>query len=326
MMATIERLLYAVAIAVIAGLAAPRSALAQAPNAKGKLSRNFYRIPYSNGQPITAGRDYVDHGNTPAGDFGSMDFTSQSGGTRFLVAALAGTVTGVSDNLNGCGCNSAYGPCGNFVTIQHANGERSFYLHLAQGSATAQGIVNNLAVAAGQIIGIEGDVGWTCGSGTNPRTSSCVPVVPPNTGNCGPHLHWNVVRTATGERVNPMTCGISNSIYVDDANYVAANCSTAGCGAFVGISVTLDAFGEWRVYQATDTLTAGTSLVTNLGSLVLHAGNRVRMTPGFHADAGGYVRAEIGACNTTAFAPPAVTADVSEDPPLIDLWYETEGY
>lgn len=46
---------------------------------------------------------------------------------------------------------------------------------------------------------------------------------------------------------------------------------------------------------------------------------------GFHADAGGYVRAEIGDCNTTAFAPSATTAGVVDEPPTIDLAYETDG-
>jgi hypothetical protein len=317
---------FVTAVFLLAGfLAVP--AWAQAPNARGKISRNFYRMPYSSGQSVVMNQDYVDHGNTPAGDFGSMDMVSQAAGTRFIVAAAAGVVTGVSDNLNGCGCNAAYGPCGNFVRIQHANGESSFYLHLAQGSATAQGIANNVNVTAGQIIGIEGDVGWTCGGGSAPRTSSCVPVVPPSTGNCGPHLHWNVVRTSTGERVNPMTCGVPNSLYADGGTNVSAACSGAGCATTSSImNLTLNAFGEWRVFQADTNLTASTVTVTNLGSLVLHAGNSVRMLPGFLADAGGYVRAEIGSCNSTAFAPPGVASPEDAARAAIDLSHETEGY
>ena len=75
------------------------------------------------------------------------------------------------------------------------------------------------------------------------------------------------------------------------------------------------------------TNTATTVRVNNFGSLVLHAGSRVRMLPGFHVDAGGYARAEIGTCNGTAIAPTApAAAGVVEGLPVIDLSYEQEGY
>ncbi len=317
-----------VAIALLGGLSV-RSSEAQTANAKGKISRNMYRIPYGNTVSVTMNQDYIDHGNTPAGDTGSMDLVGP--GTPAILAAAAGTVIAVNDNLNGCGCNAAYGPCANVIQIQHANDEVSTYLHIAQNSATNNNIFLNTVVTQGQQIGVEGDVGWTCGGGSAPRTSpgcnSPVNIVPPGTTNCGPHLHWNVVRAATGERVNPMTCAISNNIYVDGAGYTAAACTTAGCPTDNSVSsLTLNAFGEWRVFQADDQVTASTVTVTNFGSLVLHAGNSVRMTPGFLADAGGYVRAEIGACNTTAFAPPAAATAAIEDLQPIDLWYETEGY
>jgi len=310
----------------MAALAGQVPALAQTANAKGKISRNMYRIPYGNTVAVTMSQDYIDHGNTPAGDTGSMDMSGA--GTPAIVAAAAGTVIGVNDTRNGCGCNSAYGPCANSIQIQHANGEVSTYLHIAQNSATNNGIALNTVVNQGQQIAVEGDVGWTCGGGSNPRYSACIgpPPIPPGTGNCGPHLHWNVVR-ASGERVNPMTCGIGNNIYVDNGGYTAAACDNTTCPTDSAVvNLTLNAFGEWRVFQADNQVTASTVTVTNFGSLVLHAGNSVRMTPGFLADAGGYVRAEIGACNTTAFAPTTTTAGEVAGRPAIDLSYETEGY
>lgn len=313
--------------AILAGSGAG-VAHAQTSNGKGKISRNFYRIPYGNARSVKMLQDYVDHGNTPAGDTGSMDLGDLTGGDAPIVAAAAGTVINVRDNLNGCGCNSAYGPCGNVVQIQHANGEVSTYVHIAQNSATSRGIANNVVVTQGQAIGVEGDVGWTCGGGSNPRTSSCVPVVPPNTGNCFPHLHWNVVRQSTGERVNPMTCGISNNIYVDNATYSTANCSTAGCPTDRTFGATAyNGFGVFRVFQADNNINASAFSVTNYASVVFHAGNKVRLTPGFHATGPGYFRAEIGPCNTTAATPSSSTAaaDVA-GPPAYDLSKEAQGY
>lgn len=308
--------------AVVFGLVFAAPALAQTSNGKGKISRNFYRIPYGNNLSVRMNGDYVDHGNTPAGDTGSMDMSDQTANTPFIVAAAAGTVIGVSDTLNGCGCNSAYGPCANAVQIRHANGEISTYLHIVQNSATSRGIANGVNVAQGTTIAVEGDVGWTCGGGSNPRTSSCVPSVPQGTGNCGPHLHWNVVRQITGERVNPMTCGISNNIYVDNATYATANCSSAGCSDNVTIPVVAyNAFGIFRVFQANNNIDASLLQVSNFASVVLHAGNKVRLTPGFRATGPGYFRAEIGNCNTTATAP-TTTASAEGEP---DLWTVLDG-
>ena len=322
---------FATALVIVACGAISAPVFAQTANAKGKISRNFYRIPYGNTVFVTMSQDYIDHGTTPAGDTGSMDMSGA--GTPAILAAAAGTVLFVNDTLNGCGCNQAYSPCANSVQIQHANDEVSTYLHIALNSAIANGITLNppTVVTQGQQIGVEGDVGWTCGSGraanTSPGCNPPVNTVPVGAGACGPHLHWNVVRP-NGERVNPMTCGISNSIYVDDAGYIAAACDNTTCDTDTAVSnLTLNAFGEWRVFQADDQVTASTVTVTNFGSLVLHAGNSVRMTPGFLADAGGYVRAEIGNCNTTAPAvsQPQTAAEVLR-PPAIDLSYERQGY
>ncbi len=56
-----------------------------------------------------------------------------------------------------------------------------------------------------------------------------------------------------------------------------------------------------RVYQNDDAITAYTFVVRNAASVVFHAGNKIRLMPGFKAGAGdAYFRAEIGPCNTTA--------------------------
>ena len=301
---------------------------AQTSNAKGKISRNFYRSPYGSGLSVKMLQDYVDHGNTPAGDTGSMDMVNLTGGsTPFIVAAAAGSVIGVSDTLNGCGCNSAYGPCANMVQILHANGEVSTYLHIVQNSATSRGIANGVGVTQGQIIGVEGDVGWTCGGGSNPRSGACVPVVPAGTGNCGPHLHWNVVRQSTGERVNPMTCNIPANIYTDDLTY-----TSGGCGSPVFCigraqqysDVLWDGFGQFFVYQNADSIIADSFVVRNFASVVFHAANKIRLRPGFKVGANAYFRAEIAPCNITA--PSAIASTNAAQIPHADLTRETEGF
>lgn len=317
----------ALACAVTVAIGAP--AFAQTANARGEISRNMYRIPYGDGSSASMSQDYIDHGSTPAGDTGSMDMFAA--GSPAIVAAAAGTVITVNDTLNGCGCNAAYGPCANTVQIRHANGEVSSYLHIAQNSATNLGIGVGSVVTQGQQIAVQGDVGWTCGSGSAPRISpGCatpVNTIPPGTGNCGPHLHWNVVRETTGQRVNPMTCGITNNIYVDNGVNTAGACNGTTCPVnATAFAILLDAFGEWNVFQATNQITASIVTVRNFGSLVLHAGNSVRMTPGFRVDAGGYARAEIGLCNATAVAPTTIAADMIEHGQMIDLLSECEGY
>lgn len=280
---------------------APQPAPAQTGNAWGQISRNVYRIPYANGGSVVMSQDYIDHGNTPAGDTGSMDMRSQSGAGATIVAPAAGQVIAVNDSRSECGCHANYGPCANQVQIQHANGEVSTLLHIQQNSATNLGIAAGVMVAQGQAIGVEGAVGWTCGSGGSATAGACVGAVPAGAGNCGAHLHWNVVRQDTNRRVNPMTCGISNNLYADDVSYTSATCTSTGCADDVELSdTTVDGFGTWRVYQATDTITADTLTVSDFASAVLHAGRRVRLMPGFRAELGGHFRAEIGPCNTTA--------------------------
>lgn len=298
------RLLAAMSAMMLAGSVG--AAFGQTANAKGKISRNFYRIPYGNTQSVRMNFDYVDHGNTPAGDTGSMDMRDQGTTPLTIVAAAAGTVTAVNDTRAGCGCHSAYGPCANSITIQHANNERTLYLHIAQNSATNRGIVVGSVVTQGQAIATEGDIGWTCGNDRAPVGSTCSGGVPAGATNCGRHLHWNIQRITTGERVNPMTCGISNNIYVDDTTYTANACNTAAnaCTTNQTLSSNLDlnGFGGFRVFQASDTILVNASSfrIRNFGSMVMHAGKKVTLKPGFLADSTGYFRAEIGNCNTTA--------------------------
>lgn len=298
---------FATGLVLILALWPTALSMAQPANAQGKISRNFYRIPYADGLQVLMGRDYVDHGNTPAGDVGPMDMSGESGGPPFyLVAAADGEVIFVEDSRSDCGCDSQYGACANSVRIRHANGEMAAYVHLQQNSATNAGMAPGVLVSQGDVIGIEGDVGWTCGDGRAPTAGTCLSSVPTGAGNCAPHLHWLVWRESTSERVNPMTCGIANNIYVDDQMYTAAACDPPTyCLGSQNISgQTYDGFGSFHVVQTYESITADTLVVQNYASVVLHAADSVRLLPGFRAGEGNsYFRAEIGPCDTTAFAP-----------------------
>ena len=109
-----------------------------------------------------------------------------------------------------------------------------------------------------------------------------------------------------------MTCNVLWNIYADDDTYTAASCpNSSSCTANAEHlpTTTLDGLGDGndncRVYQNADAITAGafssTFVVRNSAAAVFHAGNKIRLLPGFKAGAGdAYFRAEIGPCNTTA--------------------------
>lgn len=278
-------------------------------NARGKISRNFYRIPYSTGTDVVISRDYVNHGVSQGGsssDAGKIDMNGLGGGPHVLVAAADGEVISVFDSNGDCGCDPAYGGCANAVRIRHTNGEVSNYVHIAQNSASNFGIVVGTLVSRGDPIALEGDVGYTCGGGRAAAAGTCLPSVPPGAGSCGPHLHWEVFRESTGEYVNPMICNVAGSIFADDATYAADFClfDPRNCAEDTALSGdTFSGFGTFEVVQANGGISADTLVIENLASVVLHAGDRVTLQPGFRVDAEAYFRAEIGPCNDTAPAP-----------------------
>jgi murein DD-endopeptidase MepM/ murein hydrolase activator NlpD len=276
-------------------------------DARGKISSNFYRIPYLNETGVTITRDYVDHGVSQGGsssDAGKMDMV---GGGATLVAAADGEVIFVNDAGSDCGCDATYGGCANGMIIRHANGELSKYVHIAQGSAAFYGITTTgIMVAQGASIALEGDVGYTCGNGRSATAGTCLLSVPAGAGKCGVHLHWEVYRESTGEYLNPMICNIGNNIFSDGGTYTAGACVSDPdhCQDNASLSASaFDGFGTFEVVQANDTITADTVSVENLASLVLHAGNKVTLQPGFQVIAEAYFRAEIGSCNATAPTP-----------------------
>ncbi len=122
--------------------------------------------PFS-GYPITSG--WQDHLNR--GSLGGIDFGMAVG--TALPACGAGTVQNTP--FNGTG--------GHTVTIFHADGYRSQYLHLSQFV-----LANGASVTSGAIVGRSGGAAGAPGSGSS----------------TGPHLHWHMINPS-GVRINPLT-------------------------------------------------------------------------------------------------------------------------
>lgn len=285
----------ALAVGLVVGLGSP--ARGQCFDANGKISRNFYRIPYGDGKPTEMGNDYVNHS-------GAMDMGGQDP-PHTIVAAADGVIEDLEDSHNECGNHGDFCCCVNWIGVRHANNEISRYYHIRQNSATALGLAPGVVVVQGQVLGIEGDVGITGGKpGTSPpRTGPCVPQLPPDYPSgwgCQDHLHWGVLRAATGELMVPMTCNIAGNNYVRYTIYTPGPCDSAPAGCNDNATLSGVTFAAIDIVQANNTITANTVTVESVGSVVLHAGGKVRLLPGFEARAGSYFRAEIGDCNTTA--------------------------
>lgn len=259
------------------------------------LSINWYRIPYADGTSITVTRDFIDHGNTPAGNTGPMDIVA-SQANAVIVAAADGVVRVIQESRTECGCNAAYGGCANSIQIEHANGEWTRYLHIQANSATNAGIVVGSVVSRGDPIGLEGDVGWTCGNGRNANSGACVASVPAGAGKCGRHLHFEVRRGQNGPFVNPKFCtgdvASDFHIFEDNATYTANECGSACDGS---VSFPLTESNTMKVYAVSGNLTSVVD-VQSSASIEYQATGSITLNPGFNATTGAYFRAAIASC------------------------------
>ncbi|NBE83239.1 M23 family metallopeptidase [Micromonospora rubida] len=119
------------------------------------------------GYPITG--SWQEHLNS--GSLGGIDFGMGVGTS--LPACGAGTIQNIPNNGTG----------GHTVTIHHADGYRSQYMHLSQFL-----LANGAGVGAGAIVGRSGGAVGAPGSGSS----------------TGPHLHWHMINPS-GVRINPLT-------------------------------------------------------------------------------------------------------------------------
>ncbi|MEU8024057.1 MULTISPECIES: peptidoglycan DD-metalloendopeptidase family protein [Micromonospora] len=118
------------------------------------------------GYPITG--TWEEH--IRSGSLGGIDF-GMGVGTN-LPACGAGTIQNIPNNGTG----------GHTVTIHHADGYRSQYMHLSQFLLS-----DGTAVAAGTVVGRSGGAVGAPGSGSS----------------TGPHLHWHMINPS-GVRIDPL--------------------------------------------------------------------------------------------------------------------------
>ncbi|MCW4462610.1 M23 family metallopeptidase [Sphingomonas sp. BT-65] len=122
-----------------------------------QASAGIYRLPYADGTQLRVFDDTRTHRPRARIDLVAM-------GPRKpyrIVAAAAGTVMAIQDSYGERQSGRAASECrNNFVWIAHPNGEWTGYSHMAKGSVTGLAKLKvGQKVRAGQLLGIEGDVG-----------------------------------------------------------------------------------------------------------------------------------------------------------------------
>jgi murein DD-endopeptidase MepM/ murein hydrolase activator NlpD len=119
-----------------------------------ELSKGEYRYPFPDDTKVVEIQE--DH-EAHTGPFkGAIDFLVPEGTP--ILASREGTVKAVVDEHDKHGPTEEFAEYLNFVRIQHDDGERSIYGHLAKGSALVKA---GERVAEGQPIGEVGWSGWT---------------------------------------------------------------------------------------------------------------------------------------------------------------------
>lgn len=156
-------------------------------------------------------------------DHKGIDITGSNIYGTVVRAAKSGTVTSASNSCghyntgnNRCSCN---GGRGNYVEITHADGTKSRYLHMIQGSAIATGT----KVSRGQKIGLVGSSGDSS----------------------GPHLHFDI--WVNGNRINNNPAVISYDYGESAPQMSGAGISipsTLTRGSNYGIRGTVNANGQ----------------------------------------------------------------------------------
>ena len=155
------------------------------PTAPADPSQGEYALPYLAGTGALTVRAGVDHDN-------AVDFSMPTGTP--VLAARSGRIEQIVQGNDLCGCSPLFALYNNYVVIDHGDGERSYYLHIATNSVPPD-LREGSFVERGTLIALSGAVGYTCslvGEG------------------CGPHLHFEVRRQDT--RIRPRFVEVADGI------------------------------------------------------------------------------------------------------------------
>lgn len=164
------------------------------------MSNGEYQIGYKTGTKVRVTSDTVGHGGFGQG---KIDMSGTQAGPNYQIAAArSGVIRKIVDT------NAEPTTEANLVYIEHADGEWSKYVHLKTGTVKMLGHMEGDFVAAGTILGEEGDVGLA--DGNHLHFEVAVPNDPTNP------TSW-VLR-------NPVTCGIPGNAIFRKQTYTATAC------------------------------------------------------------------------------------------------------
>lgn len=188
----------------------------QAPEAPPRPSNGIYRLPYADGTRVKVFDDTRTHRPRAR-----IDFVASGPHKPYrIVAAAAGRVMAIQDSYGERQTGRAASECrNNFVWIAHPNGEWTGYSHMAKGSVSGTaGLKIGQKVRAGQLLGIEGDVG--CAMLDHLHFEVAVPDSA-NPVDAGGFLTGN-----DGSRRNrePRFCGIAGTVNKEEA-HIAHRCA-----------------------------------------------------------------------------------------------------
>lgn len=189
--------------------------LTTAALAQDQRSAGVYRVPYANGTEVRINRDHLTH--EPVG---RIDMAGRGGADYRIVAAAPGTIRFIEDGFSArLNCKAEPKPAqeNNYVWIEHANGEWTKYTHMRQGSVTgmAKRRVGD-AVQAGDVLGIESDVG--CAGGDHLHFEVGVPRATDPVSAIGGFLRDN---DGSARNRVPRICGAPIGIFVAGEDYAA---------------------------------------------------------------------------------------------------------
>lgn len=181
-----------------------------------QLSADVYRLPYADGTQVKVFDDTRTHRPRTR-----IDLLATGPRKPYrIVAAAGGRVMAIQDGHGERQTGRAASLCrNNFVWIAHPNGEWTGYSHMAKGSVTGMAKLKvGQKVRAGQLLGIEGDVG--CAMLEHLHFEVAVPD-PAHPVDAGGFLTGN-----EGSRRNraPRFCGIEGMISKDEV-HIARRCA-----------------------------------------------------------------------------------------------------
>lgn len=179
-------------------------------------SAGVYRLPYAGGTALRVFDDTRTHRPRAR-----IDFVATGPRKPYrIVAAAAGTVMAIQDGHGERQTGRAASECrNNYVWIAHPNGEWTGYSHMARRSVIGMAKLKvGQKVRAGQLLGIEGDVG--CAMLEHLHFEVAVPD-PANPVDAGGFLTGNEAGRRNRE---PRFCGISGPINKEE-RHIAHRCA-----------------------------------------------------------------------------------------------------